>query len=52
MEKLITLFREDVNQNDSAIIKQMGSFTESIFNGIKWFGIPFFIFIFIQLIAG
>lgn len=49
---LITLFREDVNQDESAIIKQMGAFTECIFSGIKWFAIPFFIYIFSQLIAG
>jgi hypothetical protein len=38
-------FIEDVNHEDSATIKSFARITEVMFIGIKWFGIPFLLYL-------
>ena len=43
-------FRDDINKEDGIVVKHIGDLTNLLFLGIKWLGIPFFLYTILQFI--
>lgn len=43
-------FRDDINKEDSVVVKYFGGMTNLLFLAIKWLGIPFFVYTILQFI--